>query len=285
MSFDLKYDRDGRAIKQPELANIESVAEVVLEPELSVEEVEESSNQEIVPIEEIIEEEQVEQIKPVAKAKPTPSESFKQLKDAKEQQERGRQLAERERDDYARRLRELEAKNQPQQKQPEPEEDYNININPDDLVEGKHLSKFDRKIQKLEQQLKQYEQKASATAIDSRIRSQYPDFDSVVSKDNIEILRQNYPEIYQTLNASTDLYSTAVSAYTMIKRFGIIPDESYKADVERAQKNAMKPRPLASVSPQQGESPLTKANAFANGLTPDLQKQLYKEMLEAKKNM
>jgi hypothetical protein len=35
---------------------------------------------------------------------------------------------------------------------------------------------------------------------------------------------------------------------------------------------------MASISPQQGDSPLTKANAFANGeLTPELKAQLWKE--------
>ena len=56
-----------------------------------------------------------------------------------------------------------------------------------------------------------------------------------------------------------------------------------EADKRKAQENSAKPRPMASVSPQQGESPLSHANAFANGLTPELQKQLWKEMQDAKK--
>jgi len=50
------------------------------------------------------------------------------------------------------------------------------------------------------------------------------------------------------------------------------------------QANTAKPRPLTSVSPQSGESPLSRANAFAEGLTPELKKNLFKEMQEAKKN-
>ena len=38
------------------------------------------------------------------------------------------------------------------------------------------------------------------------------------------------------------------------------------------------------MSPQQGDSPLSRANAFANGLTPELRVQLIKEMEEARKN-
>jgi hypothetical protein len=57
------------------------------------------------------------------------------------------------------------------------------------------------------------------------------------------------------------------------------------ADKLRAQKNAAKPKPLASVNPQQGDSPLSKANAFANGLTDDLKKQLRKEMEDARRSI
>ena len=54
-------------------------------------------------------------------------------------------------------------------------------------------------------------------------------------------------------------------------------------DKAKAVINAQKPRPLTSISPQQGDSPLSKANAFANGLTPELQAQLLKEMKQSMK--
>ena len=71
----------------------------------------------------------------------------------------------------------------------------------------------------------------------------------------------------------------------MVKKLGIseqvMVDNQGKAT---AQRNAAKPRPTASISPQQGETPLSRANAFANGLTEEMKKQLYKEMLEAASN-
>ena len=86
-------------------------------------------------------------------------------------------------------------------------------------------------------------------------------------------------------NSSNDLYSTAVSAYTMIKNLGIAPKgDDFMVQKAQAQKNAAKPKPLASVNPQQGESPLSKANAFANGLTDDLKAQLLKEMYAARRD-
>jgi phage shock protein A len=187
--------------------------------------------------------------------------------------------AERERDELRRKLQEIEAAHTHV-----PEEDDEVRIGPDELAEGKHLTKVGRKIKKLEEQLKQYQQQTTEMSAETRLRTQYPDFDAVVSKDNIDQLRQNYPEIANTLNTSNDLYSKAVTAYTLIKKLGIQSEDPYKSDRELAQKNAAKPRPLTSIAPQQGDSPLSHANAFANGLTDDLRKQLHKEMVDAMKS-
>ena len=86
------------------------------------------------------------------------------------------------------------------------------------------------------------------------------------------------------LDTSTSFRAKAVSAYKHIKKLGLYTEDTYQADRDLAQRNAAKPKPLVSVSPQQGDSPLSRANAFANGLTPELQKQLRQEMEDARKN-
>lgn len=163
-------------------------------------------------------------------------------------------------------------------------EDLDFSMAPDELAEGKHLSKVQQKIKRLENQLKQQQQQTYEQLAEARVKAQFPDFEQVVSVDNIKMFSELYPEVAESINSHQDLYKKAVAAYTMIKKFGIVPDETYKADAERAQKNASKPKPLASVNPQYGDSPLSKANAFANGLTPELAKQLRKEMEEARRN-
>ena len=115
-----------------------------------------------------------------------------------------------------------------------------------------------------------------------RLKTQYPDFDNIVSRENLESLRLAYPEIAQTINSSSDLYSQAVSAYTMIKKLGIGVEDSFIEEKAAIQRNAAKPKPLASINPQQGDSPLSKANAFATSgkLTDELKAQMLKEMNE-----
>jgi E3 ubiquitin-protein ligase DOA10 len=172
---------------------------------------------------------------------------------------------EKERNEALQRLRSYES-------QQAPEEEFDLK--PNDLAEGKHLNKVQNKIQSLEHQL-----------IETRLRSQYPDIDSVVSQDNLAILQRDYPEVANTIGASKNLYSKAVSAYTILKKLGIHTDVSpYAQEKALAHRNAAKPKPLASVSPQQGDSPLSNANAFANGLTDDLKRKLHQEMIAAMRN-
>ncbi len=230
---------------------------------------------------EVEEEAVIEQVEPEKEIRAS-KENQSNIRAIREKAERYDRV-ERERDELMRKLQEMEMARNPQQAQPKQEEDYTIES--DTLVEGKHLSKYDKKIRQLEDKLKGYEQQSNVTAAEVRLKTLYPDFDKVVSRDNIEQLRASYPELAETLNASsTDIYSKAVSAYTLIKKLGISPNEdAYQQDKERALKNAVKPRPLTSISPQQGDSPLSKANAFANGLTDELKAQLRKEMYAAMK--
>lgn len=206
---------------------------------------------------------------------PDHKKSFNQLREKAEK-------LERERDEALKYIQTLQKPAQPQQQEQDQDE---ITINDNDLVEGKHLSKITKKYKKLEEQLKQYQQQTSETVIETKLKTQFPDFDKVVSKDNVELLRATYPELAQTLNTSTDLYNKAVSAYTMIKKLGIHKEDTFQSDKALAQKNAAKPKPLASIAPQQGDSPLSRANAFANGLTDDLKAQLRKEMEDARRNL
>lgn len=248
------------------------------EPDAEVKEAQEENNEENTA-ENLQQETQVSEVK--EEVKPTKEEisakeSFQQLRQKA-------QKLENERNEALRIAQELHAKLNPQQ-QPKVEDEVDYRINPDDLVEGKHLNKFEKKIKKLEDQLKNYQQQTTESTIEVKLKNQFPDFDKIVSRENVELLKEAYPELAQTLNSSSDLYSKAVSAYTLIKKFGIHQEEPYKADIERAKTNAAKPKPLASIAPQQGDSPLSRANAFASGLTDDLRKQLHKEMLDAMKN-
>lgn len=266
MSFEIKYDLNGDPIRQSEPEYQERAAE----------QHETAAPQEVEQVEEheLPEETVPEQPQPQYQ-KPAPQQSWRDLR---EKAERAREKAER----AERRAQELEQIIlDAQTKEKTVEEDLDVTMDDDSLVEGKHLSKVNKKIQNLERQLKQYEQQSSLSSTEAKLKTQYPDFDRVVSEENLNDLRNMYPEIAHTINSSDDLYSKAVAAYTMIKKLGIMPEvDIYKNEKDLAQKNAAKPKSLASISPQKGDNPLSKANAFANGgdFSDELKSQLWKEM-------
>lgn len=210
---------------------------------------------------------------PEQSLEPAPNQSpsnqhFKAVKQLKER-------AERERDDALARLREMETKAAPQ--------DPDFTLGNDELAEGKHLKAVVNEVKKLREEIKQHRAQSASSLVSTRLKMDYPDIEKVVTKENIEILAAQYPELASTLGSERDLYNQGVSAYTLIKKLGIVQEDTYVNDRLRTQLNASKPRPLTSISPQQGDSPLSHANAFANGLTDELKSQLYKEMIEARR--
>jgi hypothetical protein len=186
---------------------------------------------------------------------------------------------ERERDEAVRLAQEKQAA-KVAEKVEELEEE--INIGNDEIAEGKHVKQITKEIKKLKEELRQYKQTSTVMSEEAQLKSQYPDIEKVVSKENLDALREQDPDFAAMLDTSTNFKAKVISAYKHIKQLGIHVEDTYQAEREMAQKNAAKPKPLASVSPQQGDSPLSKANAFANGLTPELKKQLLKEMQEAR---
>lgn len=212
--------------------------------------------------------------------------NFRQLKEAREREEQGRRKAERERDEAVRYIQSLQAQNKPLPNQMPVDEDE-LSISSDDFVEGKTVKRVYNEVRELKKQLKQYQQQSSESVAEAKLKAVYPDADQILSRDNIDAFSQRYPEMANTIyNSNGDSYSKMVSAYTMIKQMGIVQQpDLYTADKELAQRNAAKPRPLTSIAPQQGDSPMSRANAFANGFeqnSPEA-KRLWKEMNELRK--
>lgn len=192
--------------------------------------------------------------------------------------------AERERDEYARRLAEQSAPKQ----QVIPEEDLNFNIGDNDIAEGKHLSKVGRRMKQLEDKIAEVENKrvqlerqSQENSIVSSIKADFPDIDKVVNESTMEALRVKYPHLEKTIKSSPDLYSKAAAAYQAIKDLGLYVEDNYVAERERVQRNIAKPKPTSVVAGT--GTPLSQADMFANGLTPELKDQLHKEMIAAMK--
>lgn len=204
-------------------------------------------------------------------------ESWKALREKAER-------AERERDEYARYFQQMQMAQQQAQQQQQPlQEETEYNPADDELLEGKHFKAIKKKYADLEKKYAAMEEKAYASVVEARVRTQFADWDTVVNEYTIKALRESEPELAASLHSNPDVFSKSVATYKAIKRLGLNETTAYDADKELAQRNAAKPRTLTSIAPQQGETPLSRANAFASGLTDELKSQLRKEMEEARK--
>lgn len=120
-----------------------------------------------------------------------------------------------------------------------------------------------------------------AETVEDRIKAKLPDFDEVVSMENLDKLKYLKPSLARSLASNTDPYDQALAVYDAIKMLEepIMrkPDLKEKA---QALKNANKPISANAASKQ---SAIGNAHMFENGLTPELKKQLYKEMQDCAK--
>lgn len=118
--------------------------------------------------------------------------------------------------------------------------------------------------------------------VEDRLSSKFQDFNQVVTRENIELLKETEPELAMSLAQNTDQYSQGVAAYKLLKRLGI-GEEVAKEPVKEKQKAVANSQKPLSVNAVTKSSAIGNAHMFENGLTPDLKKSLYEEMQKARK--
>lgn len=151
-------------------------------------------------------------------------------------------------------------------------------LDEDDFVRGAHLK---RSVQTLEHRLREQETKAAM----ADVRSKHPDYDEVVSEENVEWLKQNKPHLARSISSlQEDPYQMALAAYDVLKGTGgdMTSQKKSQYNQKRLAENASRPASVHAPG-KQGGGALSEANRFANGLTDDLKKSLLQEMREASK--
>jgi hypothetical protein len=236
-----------------------------------------------------VEQESIESIEVPTEQPKDHKQSWKELRDKADLADR----YQRERDEYYRVLKQLEEQAYLQQQQglhasgtqEDADDSFDLNNIPDDdFLSGKDLKKVIAKQQRSQQ--KQYEEMmrqqkmAHEKMVENDFKAKYNDFYDVVNTDNIAKLRELRPGLARSLHLNPDIKEKAEETYLAIKDLGIYRRDDFTKQKEVAQKNFSKPRSVNSVGPQTGDSPLNQANAFANGLTKELKKSLYQEMLD-----
>lgn len=117
--------------------------------------------------------------------------------------------------------------------------------------------------------------------VEDRLSSKFNDFNQVVTRENIELLKETEPELAMSLAQNTDQYSQGVAAYKLLKRLGIGVEEMAKEPVKEKQKAIANSQKPLSVNAVTKSSAIGNAHMFENGLTDELKKSLRDEMARA----
>lgn len=158
-----------------------------------------------------------------------------------------------------------------------PSEDDLSKLSDDDIVTAKQARSLAEKMarQVAEETIRQRE----ASTVDERLKARFPDYESVVTQENVEILKQQDPELAMSLYAlAQDPYAQAVAAYKMLKRQVGTDMAKQHPSKAKALENAKKPVSVQAVGKN---SAIGNVSRFENGLTPELRKELYQEMQQA----
>lgn len=152
-------------------------------------------------------------------------------------------------------------------------------LSDDDLLTAKDGRKVFRQEASdiVREALKQYE----ASTLEERLVQKYPDFNEVVSPENIKTLKETEPELAMSIAyLQDDPKAQSIAAYKLLKKLGIGGNQS-SPEKEKALKNAQKPLSVNAVTRQ---SAIGNAHLFENGLTTELKSQLWKEMQDCMKH-
>jgi hypothetical protein len=290
MSFDIKYDRNGRVISsnpEPEHITPEPVApqqptyEAAPEPVTEQQQEQEQSFEQEAQ-DEVVAEDPIEVQRRELQRRKDEISKEKSLSELRKRAEDGERIR-LERDEYARVIQELKA-NQNQSREEE------FNLNDDDLTEGRHYKKLEKELRDLRKrdvdrsaEFERQKKEAYLKQVDMMLKTQYPDFEKVVTSENIELLNTIDGNMARSIASNPDIYSQAIAAYERIKEKGIYKEDVFSSERGKAEKNLVKPRPLSSVASQKGgKSALSEANLFDQPLTPELKAELVRQMNEAR---
>jgi hypothetical protein len=154
-----------------------------------------------------------------------------------------------------------------------PEEEEDLGFKDDDLIEGKHLKSLKKEINQLKQELKNKE----ASTVDDRLSLKFPDYKQTLTREKLEQLAINEPELSNSLLNTKDPYEQALLAYKYIKKF--VPEKAETDSIEKrkAEANSKKPMSVQAVAKSSG---ISNANLFDGPLTQEKKNAIYKQMLE-----
>lgn len=142
-------------------------------------------------------------------------------------------------------------------------DDDDLSIEDDDYVQAKYVKSNSKKVNQSIQELRQ----ELAVLRAEKATEKMTDFNDVVSNDNLKILQSLYPDDYETMMSNPNLKSKSITAYNMMKNYGISEKkteikkaEGFKALDNKIEENKMRPGSMGNA--RVSKSPLVNASRY-----------------------
>ncbi len=169
--------------------------------------------------------------------------------------------------------------------QPQPAVNTDFDIDPDAYAEGKHIKSIANQMKEMKQEVERSRREMQQMAIRNKLISEYPDYERVMTTENLNALQATKPHFAKAINFD-DPYNSGKACYELIKDLGIDNDDASESEVTKAMiaQNLAKPKPAAAVKGARptNETAMGRASEFYKGeLNDQAKKQFYKEMQDA----
>ena len=185
----------------------------------------------------------------------------------------------KEQRDEIRMLRDEVAQMKPSPPKEEPD-DFD-SLGNDDIITKGQMMKFGSKIH--EKAKKEAFNEFYNKTAEERLENKHNDFRSVCSPENIEKLKERFPDLARSIATNPDAFSQGKAAYDLIVSLGIQNNDAQQ-NRDKMQANQQKPQLTSGSKP----GPLDSAHMFESGqrpsLTKNLKDNLWQEMQAAAKN-
>jgi len=151
---------------------------------------------------------------------------------------------------------------------------------------NQRLADIEARALRAEQDARAAQQQAAVSRAQQRLQQDFPDMSEVLSDDNIQRLKDEYPHLYNAAISSPDVYNVGATAYELIIAKGIAKKQPTAMNPIAQARNNNKPRSASTVRPQSGATPIQQASNFmGNSISSEEErKALYAEMVNSSRN-
>lgn len=210
--------------------------------------------------------------------------NFRNLREQAEASKQRAEVAERRAQELEFYLKQNMNQNKPAVKM-EYEEEDDFDISDDSYIEGHQFKKYVKNLKnefkKTTAELQKMNQKSVADQAEIKLKSEFPDIQQVVTRENLDRLAQMKPALYRSIMACTDLYDQGYTAYEMIRSAGIVKE--YNTIDRKLEDNRTKPRSAANASSQVADTPLSRLGDYDRRILSDTDRDMInKRVAEAK---